>query len=160
MPLAVHVPECVVCLLFESVHIWYWWFSREHFMPIYDLEVLKMPVTYHCLCNKWIGLWLPSVWKPEIIPPPSQLYSSSAWSPLKADQSCCFSSLSVIHSVPQVSHSILYSHRCTQEAMTDKVRDRGEACGWKRRITICKERRCQGLSFCLWIKQVGYKGTG
>lgn len=32
------------------------------------------------------------------------------------------------------------------------------SCRWNRRITICKERRCQGLSFCLWIKWVGYKG--
>lgn len=37
-------------------------------------------------------------------------------------------------------------------AVTDKVRDRVEVCGWKG-ITICKERR-QGRCFCLQIKRV------
>ena len=124
------------------------------------LKAFKMPVLEHLLCKKKKKNRVRhlSVLKPEIIPTTSSLYSSSAWSPLKVPKLLFFFLPSHSYILPQVSLSILYSRRCIQEAVTDEVRDREEACGWKRRITICKERRCQGLSFCLGIKQVGYKG--
>lgn len=39
--------------------------------------------------------------------------------------------------------------------MTDNAKDQGDMCGWRRRITICKEQKWLGFCFCTWLKQMG-----
>lgn len=150
-------------MIFQDFVVLFLFFNGKMLKPkVHSLEVLIF-----CSCDSTKGIsWPSETWKcsktsPHIASMQKINETLTCITPEAWNNSSHLTKLLLffpLARLPQVSRSILHSHRCTQEAVTDKVRDRGEACGWKR-ITICKERRCQGLSFCLEIKRVVLQGT-